>query len=71
MSKKLIILLSVIGAFALMVLSGVGTYNSLVSHQESVNQAYSKIDASLQRRADLIPNVVSSVKGFFVTAIDI
>lgn len=64
MSKKLIILLSVIGAFALMALSGIGTYNSLVSKQESVNQAYSKIDASLQRRADLIPNVVSSVKGY-------
>lgn len=64
MSKKLIILLSVIGALALMTLSGIGTYNSLVSKQESVNQAYSKIDASLQRRADLIPNVVSSVKGY-------
>ena len=53
-----LVLLVVIGG------SIVGSYNGLVSKDESVKQANSKIEASLQRRADLIPNVVNSVKGY-------
>lgn len=53
-----LVLLVVIGG------SIVGSYNGLVSKDEAVKQANSKIEASLQRRADLIPNVVNSVKGY-------
>lgn len=42
----------------------VGSYNGLVAQRESVTTSFRNIDTQLQRRADLIPNLVSSVKGF-------
>jgi len=41
-----------------------GTRNDLVQQRESINGAWSQVDVDLQRRADLIPNLVSTVKGF-------
>jgi LemA protein len=40
------------------------TRNELVQQRESINGAWSQVDVDLQRRADLIPNLVSTVKGF-------
>ncbi|MBR4726754.1 MAG: LemA family protein [Clostridia bacterium] len=56
-----IILIVVIG---LAVAYGISTYNSMVTAQTTVEQKASDIDTQLQRRADLIPNLVSSVKGY-------
>lgn len=44
--------------------AGVGVNNSLVTQQESVKAAWSQVDIALQRRADLIPNLVETVKGY-------
>jgi LemA protein len=41
-----------------------GARNTLVTERESVNGAWSQVDVALQRRADLIPNLVETVKGF-------
>jgi len=41
-----------------------GERNSLVTERESVTAAWSQVDVALQRRADLIPNLVETVKGF-------
>jgi len=42
----------------------VGVRNQLVTERESINGAWAQVDVALQRRADLIPNLVSTVKGF-------
>jgi LemA protein len=44
-------------------LGGISTYNKLVSKEETVNQQWANVQNVYQRRADLIPNLVSTVKG--------
>ena len=51
-------------AIAMVGLSVAGTYNTLVSLQTTVEQRNATVDATLQRRYDLIPNVVNSVRGY-------
>ncbi|HEY1952789.1 MAG TPA: LemA family protein [Gemmatimonadaceae bacterium] len=56
-----IILLVIIVA---VVLAGVGMYNRLVSLRVRAENAWSDIDVQLKRRADLVPNIVSTVQGY-------
>lgn len=57
--------LLVIGAIVLiLVIMGVSSYNGLVTKSESVDAAWSLIDVQLQRRYDLIPNLVATVKEY-------
>jgi LemA protein len=44
--------------------SACGTYNSLTTKRNEVTNAFSNVDTQLQRRADLIPNLVNTVKGY-------
>lgn len=57
-------LLIIIGIIAVLAIWGVGIYNNLVSLRNAVKNAWSQIDVQLQRRYDLIPNLVESVKGY-------
>lgn len=64
MKKGTMILLGVILVVIILVAGVIGKYNSIVSKEESVDTAYSNIDTQLERRADLIPNLVNTVKGY-------
>jgi LemA protein len=49
---------------AIMVFWGIGAYNNLITLNETVNQGWSQVENQYQRRADLIPNLVNTVKGY-------
>lgn len=53
-----------IGAVVLVILYLIGTYNGLVVLKTRIQEAFSGIDVQLKRRADLIPNLVETVKGY-------
>lgn len=65
-SSSKTILIVVVIAFLALAFLGMGKYNSLVSAEENVNQSWAQIDNQLQRRADLIPNLVNTVKGYSI-----
>ncbi len=61
MKKTWIIVLVIVVALALL---AIPSYNGLVTKQEAVNTAWSNVETQYQRRADLIPNLVNTVKGY-------
>jgi LemA protein len=66
--KALWVVLGVLGLIVVVALFGVSSYygskNQMVQKSADVDNAFSNIDVDLQRRADLIPNLVASVKGY-------
>ena len=54
----------VLGALLLLAVILVVLYNSLIALQKRVNNAWAQIDVQLKRRADLIPNLIETVKGY-------
>jgi LemA protein len=62
--KKFSTTLIVIGLLVLLVFIGAGRYNTLVTKEEAATKQWAQVENVYQRRADLIPNLVATVKGY-------
>lgn len=63
MKRSNIILLVIGAALLLLVFNGCGSYNSMVTKRNLTEQAWANLESKYQRRMDLIPNLVNTVKG--------
>ncbi len=64
MKKSSIGTIAIIAIIVIIAIMAIAGYNGMVSKKEAVDGALSDLDVMLQRRADLIPNLVSTVKGY-------
>jgi LemA protein len=64
MSRNVIILAALVGFFLIFGLWGCSSYNGMVDKQLVVDQKWADVQSAYQRRLDLIPNLVSTVKGY-------
>lgn len=62
-TKKYVII-GVIAVIVILIASIIGSYNSLVGLEADIDESYANIETQLQRRSDLIPNLVATVKGY-------
>ncbi|WP_027108479.1 LemA family protein [Lacticigenium naphthae] len=63
MSKSIKILLGIVGAVIILAIPLISSYNNLVEEENKVEAAWAQVETVLQRRNDLIPNLVNSVQG--------
>ncbi|MDE5646566.1 MAG: LemA family protein [Muribaculaceae bacterium] len=54
----------VLGVIAVLAIWGFSSYNSMVSQEENVDKTWANVQNQYQRRSDLIPNLVATVKGY-------
>ena len=62
--KKSAIIIAILAVVVIIAISLGGSYNGIVAKAEEVDNKFATIDTQLQRRADLIPNLVNTVKGY-------
>jgi len=60
--KKFLIALGVIVVVAIIIIAGI--YNGIVTKHETITASWAQVENQLQRRSDLIPNLVNTVKGY-------
>lgn len=63
MKKSTIVIIGVVLVIFFVISGAIGRYNGLVSLEEGVDASWSQVENVYQRRADLIPNLVATVKG--------
>lgn len=63
MSRTLVVVIAIVAVLGIMFMSIAGVYNSMVTMSENVDAQWAVVESKLQRRYDLIPNLVNSVKG--------
>ena len=64
MSVSMIVLIIILVLVVLLVIWGIGIYNGLVNLRNRVANGWAQIDVQLKQRADLVPNLVQTVKGY-------
>jgi LemA protein len=64
MKKGTVIGLSILALVVICFLWGMGQYNGMVTAEESVTKSWANVESQYQRRTDLIPNLVATVKGY-------
>ncbi len=64
MKKNTVIWITVVAVVAIVAIWAVKSYNNLVVAEESVTTEWANVESQYQRRADLIPNLVATVKGY-------
>jgi LemA protein len=64
MSKGLITTLVIVGVIVIFLFWVFGSYNGLVNKEEAVSSQWANVESQYQRRSDLIPNLVKTVKGY-------
>lgn len=62
--KKSVTIIVIIAVLAALTFWMVGKYNAMVTAEENVNTAWAQVENQYQRRSDLIPNLVATVKGY-------
>lgn len=62
--KKHLGIVITIAIIAIILIWGIGGYNGLVAESENVDNSWANVETQYQRRADLIPNLVNTVKGY-------
>lgn len=64
MKKGLIALLAIGGLIVVLIMWATGLYNGIVTKDEAATGQWANVESAYQRRADLIPNIVATVKGY-------